>query len=145
MALEKRNMLDLTTEFGKRAGRRLNAEQVIWLTTVRKDAMPQPVPVWFWWDGETALIFTRPGSHKLRNLEHNAKAALHLDSDGRGGDIIVLEGEAEVLAGQMVPTDVQPYMQKYQDGLERIGMTAEAFAHTYLVPIRFTPNRIRGH
>lgn len=138
-------MLDPTTEFGKRAERRLNTEQVIWLTTVRKDGMPQPVPVWFWWDGETVLIFTRPGSQKLRNLEHNANIALHLDSDGRGGDIIVLEGEAQVLTGQLVATDVQPYMQKYQDGIKRIGMTVEGFVQTYSVPIRFTPDKIRGH
>lgn len=138
-------MLDPNTEFGKRVERRLNAEKIVWLTTVRKDGMPQPVPVWFWWDGETVLIFTQPGSQKLRNLEHKARAALHLDSDGRGGDIIVLEGQAEVLAGQMVATDVQPYMERYQDGLERIGMTADRFAQTYSVPIRFTPEKIRGH
>src|SRR3970040_2306872 len=90
ISLGEGNMLDPTTEFGKRAERRLNAEKIIWLTTVRKDGMPQPVPVWFWWDGGTVLIFTQPGSQKLRNLEHNAKAALHLDSNGRGGGYVVL-------------------------------------------------------
>ena len=137
--------LDTSTEFGARAEKRLKVEQIIWLTTVRKDGMPQPVPVWFWWDGKTVLIFTRPGSQKLRNLRHNAKAALHLDSDGRGGDIIVLEGQAEVLEGQMLATDVQPYMEKYRAGLERLGTTEEDFAQSYSVPIRFTPDRIRGH
>lgn len=138
-------MLDASTEFGARAEKRLKVEQIIWLTTVRKDGMPQPVPVWFWWDGETVLMFTQPGSQKLRNLEHNTRAALHLDSDGRGGDIIVLEGEAEVLDGQMVATEVQPYIEKYQSGLDRIGTSAEDFARSYSVPIRFTPDRIRGH
>lgn len=138
-------MLDMSTEFGKRVERRLKVEQIIWLTTMRKDGMPQPVPVWFWWDGETVLLFTQPGSQKLRNLEHNAKAALHLDSDGRGGDIIVLEGRAEVLEGQMVATDVRTYIEKYRNGLKRLGTIEEDFARAYSVPIRFTPEKFRGH
>lgn len=138
-------MLDASTEFGARAEKRLKVEQIIWLTTVRKDGMPQPVPVWYWWDGETVLIFTRPGSQKLRNLEHNAEVALHLDGDGRGGDIIVLEGQAEVLVDRMIATDVQPYIEKYRVGLGRLGTTEVDFAQAYSVPIRFTPHKIRGH
>jgi PPOX class probable F420-dependent enzyme len=89
-------VLDTSTEFGRRAERRLREERIIWLVTVRRNGMPQPLPVWFLWEGDTVLIFTRPGTQKLANLEHNPKAALHLDGDGRGGDIIVLEGEAQI-------------------------------------------------
>lgn len=138
-------MLDTSTEFGQRAERRLNEASIIWLTTVRKDGMPQPLPVWFLWDGEKVLIFTQPGAQKLNNLDHSPKAALHLDSDGRGGDIIVLEGEAEVLAEDLSALDVEAYIDKYRAGLDRLNTTPEAFAKSYRVPILFTPDRIRGH
>ncbi len=32
---------------GARAERRLREEEIAWLTTVRSDAQPQSVPVWF--------------------------------------------------------------------------------------------------
>lgn len=40
-------IIDLTTEYGARVARRLQDEQVIWLTTVGRDGTPQPNPVWF--------------------------------------------------------------------------------------------------
>jgi hypothetical protein len=45
-------MLDLTTDFGKRAAERLAKEKVIWLTTVGVDGAPQPNPVWFVWESD---------------------------------------------------------------------------------------------
>ena len=41
-------MLDTTTESGARAERRLRDEEIVWLTTVRRDGQPQSVPVWFY-------------------------------------------------------------------------------------------------
>lgn len=138
-------MLDTSTEFGRRAERRLREERIIWLVTVRQDGMPQPLPVWFLWEEDTVLIFTQPGTQKIANLERNPKAALHLDGDGRGGDIIVLEGEAQPLTGDLTATDVEAYIEKYQEGFKRVGTTPEGFAQSYSVPIRFHVQRIRGH
>lgn len=138
-------MLDTSTEFGKRAERRLQEERIIWLVTVRRDGMPQPLPVWFLWEDDTVLIFTQPGTQKITNLEQNPKAALHLDGDGRGGDIIVLEGEAQLLNGEFTATDVAAYIEKYREGFKRVGTTSEGFARSYSVPIRFYIGRIRGH
>src|SRR6266542_991917 len=79
-------MLDASSEFGARATRRLHEEKVAWLTTVTPKGTPQPVPVWFLWDGrESILVYSRPGTPKLRNLEHNPRASLHLDGNGKGG------------------------------------------------------------
>ncbi|MCA1724947.1 MAG: TIGR03667 family PPOX class F420-dependent oxidoreductase [Thermomicrobia bacterium] len=86
--------IDTTTDFGKRVERRLREETIIWLTTVRRDGTPQPTPVWFLWDGENVLIYSRPNQQKQRNIEHSPKVSLHFDGDGRGGDIIVLTGES---------------------------------------------------
>ena len=66
-------MIDLSTEFGQRVQRRLTEERIIWLTTVSEGSTPQPRPVWFLWDGETFLIYSRPNTYKLRHIKHNAK------------------------------------------------------------------------
>ena len=84
------------TEFGTRADRRLHEEMIGWLVTVRPDGLPLPVPVWFLWDGETIVVYSQPGTPKLRNIAANPKVALHLDGNGRGGDIVVVSGEARV-------------------------------------------------
>ena len=49
-------MLDETTEFGQRASRRLHDQLLAWLTTVDGQGTPQPVPVWFLWDGGDIVV-----------------------------------------------------------------------------------------
>src|SRR3712207_8123899 len=66
-------MLDAEGGAGARAEDRLRGEEVAWLTTVRPDGQPQSVPVWFLWDGEAFLVYSRPGARKLRNIEANPK------------------------------------------------------------------------
>ena len=47
---------------------RLDDELVVWLTTVRSDATPQPSLVWFLWEDEEFLVFSEPDKAKLRNI-----------------------------------------------------------------------------
>ena len=90
-------MLDGTSEFGQRAARRLREDVLAWLTTVDRRGTPQPVPVWFLWDGGTSiLVYSRPGTPKLRSIEGNPRVSLHLDGNGRGGDIVVCLGQATI-------------------------------------------------
>ncbi|MCG8351621.1 MAG: TIGR03667 family PPOX class F420-dependent oxidoreductase [Chloroflexales bacterium] len=138
-------MLDTTTEFGARVVRRLNDEQIIWLTTVDSQQMPQPVPVWFLWDGATFLIYSQPNTPKLRNIARNPQVALHLDGDGRGGNIVVLTGTAQIIDSAPLATDAPVYLEKYREGIKRIQMTPESFAQSYSVTVRVTPTRVRGH
>jgi PPOX class probable F420-dependent enzyme len=74
---------------------RLNDEVVIWLTTVRADGTPQPSLVWFWWDGEEFLIYSRPAVPKLANIAANPRVALNLNSIGDGG-VAIFSGEARL-------------------------------------------------
>ena len=75
-------MLDQTTEFGGRAARRLREDIIGWLTTVSPEGAPQPVPVWFLWDGASSiLLYSRPEKRKLRNIAGNPRVSLNLDSD----------------------------------------------------------------
>ncbi len=140
-------MIDTTTQFGARVERRLREEGLIWLVTVRSDGTPQPSPVWFLWDGGAFLIYSRPKTPKLRNIRRNHNVALHLDGDGRGGDIVVITGEARIVAGAPPASEVPAYIEKYEKGgyLARIGTTPARFARDYSVAIRVTATGLRGH
>lgn len=68
-------MIDWNTKFARKVKKRLKNEQEIWLVTTGSDGSPQPRPVWFWWDGETFLIYSRTNAHKVKHLTNNKKAA----------------------------------------------------------------------
>ena len=137
--------IDTNTEFGARVARRLEEEQVIWLTTVGPDETPQPSPVWFLWDGETIHIYSQPGTPKLRNIARNPRVSLHFNGDFHGGDIIVLTGDARIVDDGPPASAVPDYVAKYAGGIESISMTPEAFAQAYSTLIRVTPTAVRGH
>lgn len=137
--------IDTSNEFGARVARRLNDEPIGWLTTTAADGTPQPSPIWFLWDGETALIYSQPNTPKLRHIAASPRVSLNLDGDGHGGDIIILTGEARVDDATPPANQLPAYLAKYASGIQSIGMTPESFAQSYSVPIRFTPRKLRGH
>lgn len=137
--------IDTGTEFGGRAARRLRDELIYWLATVDPDGTPQPSPVWALWDGETFLIYSQPDTPKLRNVASRPRVALHLDGDGRGGDIVIVTGDARIVSDAPPADRVPEYIAKYGEGIRRIGMTPESFARAYSVAVRVTPARLRGH
>lgn len=143
-------LIDPTTEFGARAARRLREEEIGWLVTADAAGTPQPSPVWFLWEEGAAgdgsiLVYSQPDAPKLRNIAANPRVALHLDGDGRGGDIVVLTGTARHDAAAPAATEVPAYLAKYGDGISRIGMDPAGFAAAYSAPIRLTPEKLRGH
>ena len=137
--------IDPQTAFGARVAQRLAAERILWLVAVDPQVMPQPVPVWFYWDGQTFLIYSQPNTAKLRNIANNPQVALHMDGDGQGGDIVVVLGEAHLAPDTPAPHKVAEYATKYTAGFTRIGMTAETFSQVFSVALRVTPHKLRGH
>ena len=135
-------LIDSSTEFGKRVEQRLRDEQIGWIVTVGTDGTPQPSPVWFLWDGSEIFLRSQPDT-KVRNVQRNPRVALHLDGDGRGGDIVVLTGTAHVELA--APEPPAAYVTKYQDGVKRLGMTPEALMSQFSVAIHITPAKVRGH
>lgn len=134
-------MLDATTEAGGRAERRLREEQIIWMTTVRSDGQPQSVPVWFFWDGEKFLVYSQPGRQKLRNIERNPRVGLNLNSNVQGGDVVRVEGTAEIVEDVPPATRVPEYVEKYRDAIARIGFDPDGFARAFSMALRVTPTR----
>jgi PPOX class probable F420-dependent enzyme len=137
-------VLDETTEFGSRAARRLREEIIGWLTTVSPDGAPQPIPVWFLWDGDrSVLLYSRPNKRKLRNIAANPKVSLNLDSDGIEDDIVVCWGEVGISKGPPA-ANVPEYVAKYAQRIGALGWTPESFAADFSVPLRIRLTRIHG-
>lgn len=134
-------MFDTTTEAGRRAERRLREEEIAWLTTVRADGQPQSVPVWFLWDDGTFLIYSQPDRQKLRNVAGNPRVGLNLNSNAQGGDVMRLEGTAEIVEDVPPASEVSSYVEKYRESIARIGFDVEGFARAYSIAVRVTPER----
>jgi PPOX class probable F420-dependent enzyme len=136
---------DAASDFGRRVRRRLQDEQIIWLSTVGADGTPQPNPVWFLWEGETLLIYSLPDAARLAHIARNPRVALHFDGNGQGGDIVVLAGEARV-APEDGPADAHAaFVAKYAEKIARSFGAPAHFAARYSTPLRVTPTRVRGH
>jgi PPOX class probable F420-dependent enzyme len=89
-------------------------------------------------------VYSRP-SPRVRNIEANPRVTLNFDGDGGGGDIIVLTGSAAV-DPEAPPADRSPdYLAKYDEHIERIGMTPASFAEAYSLPVRVRFTRVDGH
>jgi hypothetical protein len=70
------------------------------------------------WDGESFLVYSRPGSRKVRNI----RAHPHV-------------GPAAA--------DAPEYVQKYRAGIARLGRDPRSFGDASSTPIRITPTRPR--
>jgi PPOX class probable F420-dependent enzyme len=134
-------VLDTTTEAGKRAQQRLREEEIAWLTTVRADGQPQSVPVWFLYKDEAFLIYSQPRRQKLQNIGGNPRVDLNLNSNAHGGDVVRVEGTAEIAEDAPPATEVPEYVEKYRSAISRIGFDPGGFARAYSVPLRVTPTR----
>jgi PPOX class probable F420-dependent enzyme len=134
--------LDTNTERGAHAAQRLHDELIAWLTTVRPSGQPDTVPVWFLWDGATLLIYSRPEQSKLRNIARNPRVSVVLDNTHGGGDVVRIEGTAELVAGHPLASDVPEYVAKYTAAIQRIGYDPKSFAGAYSEAIRVTPTKI---
>jgi PPOX class probable F420-dependent enzyme len=137
--------LDSASEFDQRVHSRLRDEQVIWLVTVGADGTPQPSVVWFLWDGaDDILVLSEPQTPKVANIVRHPAVALHLDGDGRGGDVIVLTGAATAHDGSTVDMLPDEYFAKYEAAISRIGLTPETMAAKYSTALHIAIGRLRG-
>ena len=136
--------IDTATSFGERAQRRLRDERLGWLTTTSANGTPQPIPVWFLWDdADSFLIYSKPGTAKLRNIAERPRVSLHLDGNGDGGDIVVVLGDLAV-SDDPPAHDVPAYVEKYRGFIARSSWTPESFAADYSVPLRLHASALRG-
>ena len=136
---------DAATPFGQRVLRRLAEERVVWLTTTGGDGTPQPNPVWFLWQDGEFLVYSLPHAARVRNVERRPRVALHFDTNGEGGDVVVFAGEARVVRGEVPAHRVPAYLARYETRIrEGLKITPEQFAARYALAIRIRPTKLRG-
>jgi PPOX class probable F420-dependent enzyme len=131
---------------GAQAARRLRADLVVWLTTVRGDGQPQSTPVWFIWEEDrgSILMFSIPTSPKLANIRDNPKVSLHFNDVG-GSDVVTIEGTAEIVTDSPPPDQIPQYVEKYRTLIvDELGSDPQGFARLYAQAIRITPTRVRA-
>ena len=136
-------VFDTGSESDARALERLATDIVGWLTTVAPDGQPQTFPIWFLWEAGEALIYSDRRAKRNANIAHNPKVSLHLNDDGRGGDMVVMEGEARVDDTTPPVTGHRAYLAKYGDLITELLTSAEEMGTVYDVPIRVRPTRGR--
>ena len=122
---------------------RLEAEEILWLTTVRTDGQPQTSPVWFVWQDDVIHVVSEPGAGKVTNIAANPHVSAHLEGAGPGALVVTIEGDA-TLADGLDADAAAAYAEKYETGLRRLGMTATAYLATFATGIRITPTRWRA-
>jgi len=138
-------MIDLTSDFGRVVQRHINAEYVIWLTTVASNHTPQPRPVWFIWEKDSFLVFSQAKAHKVAHLKKNPRVALHFNTDESGDKhVIVFTGEASIDADCPPAHLVSAYFEKYKEGIAALDMTPQEFSREYSIPLRIHPAEVRG-
>ncbi len=125
------------------AERRLRDEKIAWLTTVRRDGQPQSSPVWFLWREGEVIVYSKPTTQKVRNVQANPKVAVHLRDLDEGSDIISIEGEATIDERYAQAAAIPAYVTKYRAMIADLGMDPAGFAKAYSVPIRIRPTRMR--
>ncbi len=141
---EERRGLDASTPLGAQVQRCLREETLVWLATASPGGRPLPTLVWFWWDGEAVWHYSRPRTRKLRNIASNPRVSLHFQTDPRGDHVSIVDGVAELARDAPPAHEVPGYLERYRDGIERLGMTPEEYGRTYSVAIRVEIVRVHG-
>jgi len=122
---------------------RLRREKIAWLTTVRRDGQPQSSPVWFLWRNGEIVVYSKPTTQKVRNVQSNPKVAVHLRDVDEGSDIVSIEGIAEIDESYPAAAAIPAYVTKYRAMIKDINMDPDSFAKSYSVPVRIRPTKIR--
>jgi PPOX class probable F420-dependent enzyme len=137
-------VIDPGTEKGAMVDARLREELVAWLVTVSADGTPAPTPVWFWWDGETLLVYSQRDKPKLRHIAANPRVAVAMRTDEHGDALVVITGEAAVDESAPPADQVPQYIDKYRGEIARLGSEVAGFSGEYSVAVRIRPVRLRA-
>lgn len=123
----------------------LRGDPVAWLSSVQGDGNPHVVPVWFHWDGERILAFSKPHARKVANLRRHPRVMLAVGSPGPDFEVELIEADAELpdtSAAELIPSG---FAAKYRELLRRAGLTVHRYAEVYSQPIVLRPTRFLGY
>jgi PPOX class probable F420-dependent enzyme len=127
-----------------RIRRFLEEEPVVWLSTVRPDGTPHIIPVWFFWDGDALLVFSKPEAQKVHNLRAQPSVMLGIGDPEADFDIGLIEGRAELLDRPTAEVLPAAHVAKYRSRMAGIRLTVDEYAATYSQVIRIVPDHYLG-
>jgi PPOX class probable F420-dependent enzyme len=108
---------------------------------VRPDGRPHLVPIWFWWDGDSILIATKPHARKVVNLRRRPDCMVALGDATANFDVALIEARAELLETSTGALLDAGLFGKYRDRMADAGLTRATFDAIYSQVIRITPTR----
>jgi PPOX class probable F420-dependent enzyme len=123
----------------------LRNDPVVWLSSVQHDGRPHVVPVWFHWDGDRIVAFSKPRARKIENLREHPAVMLAVGTPGPDFAVELIEATAELPdepAERLIPAG---FGAKYRELLARAGLTVQRFAEVYSQPIVLRPTRFVGY
>ena len=109
---------------------------MLWLTTTRRDGTPVSRPVWFVWDGNAIVVYSRPAARKVAHLLERPHASVHFEGGHEADDIIVVDVRAEVLRDAVPPSQLPAYSSKYATRIEDLGLTRERYDALFTTQLR---------
>ncbi|HEX5591473.1 MAG TPA: TIGR03667 family PPOX class F420-dependent oxidoreductase [Candidatus Limnocylindrales bacterium] len=134
-------IFDPNDAVGARALERLASDMIGWLTTVTPAGQPQTMPIWFAWiDGEL-LVYGDHRAKRNANIAANPKVSFHLNDNGRGGDVVIVQGTARIDPDYPQVGDNPAYLAKYGEWIDKYLEGPAAMGQVYNMPILVTPTR----
>lgn len=131
----------MTAELTQEVSQRLESDRYGWLTTVAKSGQPVPRLVWFFFDGTDLTVYSMPNAAKVAHTKARPRVSLNLDSDGNGGGIIVVGGDARVDAVDVDPREDQQYQTKYGQYAAELGFS-EDFLAAYSTRLKISIDKV---
>ena len=102
---------------------RLGGELVAWMTTVDAAGQPQTSPVWFLAEDDVIVVYSLDRTPRSRNIRSNARVCLNLNSTPSGGEVVIIEGLAQIVPDGPPANEDERYVAKYEVPMADLGMT----------------------
>ena len=134
-----------SAERRRQADAALRSDPVVWLSSVRPDGRPHLVPVWFHWDGEQIVAFSKPNARKVGNLRDQPFVMLAVGTPGPDFEVELIEATAELPKTPAAEVMPSAFGAKYRDLLRRAGLSLQRYAEVYSQPIVLRPTRFLGY
>jgi PPOX class probable F420-dependent enzyme len=133
----------MTVELPQEVSSRLQSDKYGWLTTVAKSGQPVPRLVWFFFDGTELTVYSMPDAAKVAHIKARPRVSFNLDSDGNGGGVVGVGGEARVDAVDANPMGDEDYRVKYGEYATSMGMTEE-FLSAFNLRLKISIDKVWG-
>ena len=123
----------------------LRKDPVVWMSSIQADGRPHLVPVWFHWDGERIVAFSKPRARKVDNLRDEPRVMLAVGTPGPDFEVELIEATAELPDAPAADLMPDGFGTKYRELLRRANLTVQRFAEVYSQPIVLRPTRFLGY